>query len=169
MLSGLIFFAAAILIVALAGYFGLLLVYQPYLNNQLSVTQNKVATADQSIASGDQTKLIAFYSQIVNVQALLKKHVLFSRFLSWLEKNTEANVSYSQFSFSSGNQITLAALAKSEADTNQQIAIFESSPYVTKVAISSIAPMTTGGLWAFSGTLIMNPAFFTAATATSTP
>jgi hypothetical protein len=168
-LSGLLLFSCLIFGIVLILYFGLLMVYQPKLNTDLTAAQEKVAATDQSIASGDQTQLIDFYSQVVNMQGLLRTHILFSQFLSWLEKHTEANVYYSQLSFASGNQITITATARTQADVSQQVAIFESSPSVKKVIIPSVtAANGGGGGLSFAMTLIMDPLIFVATT-TSNP
>lgn len=168
MLSGLLLFSGALLVIALAFYSALMFFYGPYLNNQLVALQNKVATADQSIASGDEAQLIAFYSQVINVQSLLATHTSFSSFLVWLQANTEANVYYSQFSFTGGNQLAVTGFAVSEADVNQQVAIFESSPAVESVTISNVGVVNGSNQWTFSASLTLNPSFFTAVSATTT-
>jgi hypothetical protein len=164
-LSGVLIFTGIIFLIAVAAYFGLMFVYQPILGNQLTAIQEKISTVDQSISSNDQAGLVAFYSQMVNVQSLLTNHVLFSQFLTWLQQNTEANVYYTQLSFSSGNQITLTAYAATQADAVQQIAIFESSPEVQSVIIPNVAVSGSNGFYTFSATLVMNPALFVAAPA----
>jgi hypothetical protein len=102
------------------------------------------------------------------VQSLLTNHVMFSQFLTWLQQNTEANVYYSQFSFSSGNQITLTASAATQADAIQQIAIFESAPDVLSAVVPGLSVSGVSGYYTFSASLVMNPALFVAAPATST-
>ena len=60
------------------------------------------------------------------------------QFFSWLEKNTEANVYYQSFALASGHQVTLGGIAATEADVNQQVAIFENAPEVSSVTISNV-------------------------------
>jgi hypothetical protein len=160
--SGLLVFASGVLAVTVGIYLFQLFVYTPYLNSSLANIQGQVAKLDQSISSSDEVQLVTFYSQIVNLQSTLRNHILFSQLLDWLSNNTEANIYYSQFSFSSGNQISLAGVARSESDINQQVAIFESSPYVQKVAISGISFSATTGLMSFSATLVVNPSILQA-------
>jgi hypothetical protein len=164
---GILSFSGGLFVLVLVIYFFMSLVYGPYLNNKLSDVQTKVATVDQSISSGDETHLVAFYSQLTNLQSLLGSHIIFSRFLAWLGQNTQANVSYDAMAFSSGNQVTLTGKARTEADINQQIAIFESSPMIQKVIISNVGLPTAGGLWTFSAQILMNPSIFTASTTQS--
>jgi hypothetical protein len=54
-------------------------------------------------------------------------------------------------------------VAASEADVNQQVAIFENSPEVSSVTVPNVtAPQLLGNGWTFSVTLIMNPSVFEA-------
>lgn len=160
---GALLFSGGILFLAIALYFGLAFGYEPYLQSQLSAAQNQVNALNNSISSSDQTQLIDFYSQIANLQTLLQNHTLPSQFFSWLEQNTEANVYYQSLGLSSGGQVSLAAVANSEADVNQQIAIFENSPEIVSVSVSGVNPVQppeTG--WDFSVTLVMSPSVFSA-------
>ena len=162
--SGVLLFSGAIFIVTLAIYFGMKMVYEPRLNAQVSNLQSNVATLGQSISSSDQTKLITFYSQISNLKALLQRHILFSQFFAWFEKNTEANIYYSQFSFSSGGsggQVIFTGNATSEEAINQQIAIFESSPQVQQVVVTNVGSQGPAGVFQFTATLILNPGVIT--------
>src|ERR1035441_315975 len=90
--GGILLFSGALLLIILAVYFGMIFAYEPYLNGEISSVQSQIATLGQTISPGDQANLIAFYSQIANLQSLLHNHVIFSQFLSWLEQNTEAHV-----------------------------------------------------------------------------
>lgn len=165
---GALFFSGGILFLAVAIYAGLTYGYEPYLQSQLINTQNQVGTLSNSISPTDQTELINFYSQISNLQTLLQNHVIATQFFTWLENNTEANVYYQSFSFTTGNSVTLEASAATEADVNQQISIFENSPEVLSVSVPAVSAPTTGqkGGWSFNVTLTMAPALFLATTTT---
>ncbi|HUC02153.1 MAG TPA: PilN domain-containing protein [Candidatus Paceibacterota bacterium] len=155
---GALLFSGGLLFFAIIIYCGLAFGYEPYLQSQLTATQNKVSALNQSISPTDQTQLINFYSQIANLQTLLQSHVLSSQLFSWLEQNTEANVYYRSFSLQSGNQVVLVGTAASEADVNQQIAIFENSPEVSSVDVTGVnAPELGQTGWSFNITLIVNP------------
>ncbi|MGC9968163.1 MAG: hypothetical protein ABSC29_00295 [Minisyncoccia bacterium] len=154
---GLLTFSCGILAIALAVYFGLTFGYEPYLDAQTAQLSTQINTLTKSISSDDRAKFITFYSEIVNVKTAVANHVVFSRFLSWLEKNTEANVYYSHLAFSAGNKIALSGAAKTEADVNQQAAIFEAAPEVRAVDLSSVVLSATGGQWQFNMILTMDP------------
>ncbi len=155
---GVISFSGGILLFALLVYFGLTFGYEPYLDAQVASLNTQMDVLAKSIPASDQAQVATFYSEVTNVQTALQNHVLFSRFLSWLEKSTEANVYYSNLAFVAGNQITLTGAAKTEADVNQQAAIFEAAPEVQKVSVSSIVLSPTTGLWNFTVSLTMNTA-----------
>lgn len=155
---GIVMFSGTILFIVVFVYFGLTLGYEPYLNSQVTKQQDQINQLGQSISPADQGNLINFYSQISNLKTLLKNHTLTSKLFAWLEKNTEANVTYQSLSFAQGNQITLAGTAISEGDINQQIAIFESSPEISKVNLTSVASGQSGNSgWAFALTLTVSP------------
>jgi hypothetical protein len=158
-----LFFSGGILFLTVAVYFGLTVGYEPYLQSQLASAKNQVNTLGNSVSASDQSQLINFYSQIANLQTLLQRHTFSSQFFSWLEQNTEANVYYRSLALTEGDQIALSGAASTEADVNQQIAIFENSPEVSSVTVSNVtAPQLLGGGWTFNATLIMNSSVFSA-------
>ena len=158
---GVLSFSGGILFLVVAIYCGLTFGYAPYLQSQLKGNQNQVSALNNSVSASDQSQLIDFYSQIANLQTLLRRHVIPSQFFSWLEQNTEANVYYQSFTLTAGDQVALSGVAKSEADVNQQIAIFENAPQVSSVTVSNVsAPQLLGNAWTFTATLIMNPSVF---------
>jgi hypothetical protein len=165
---GALFFSGGILFLAVLIYAGLTYGYEPYLQNQVDTEQAKVDALSQSVSQSQQTQLIDFYSQISNLQALVQNHVLSSQFFTWLQNNTEANVYYQSFSLANGGTVTMTGAAVSEADINQQIAIFESpqnASNVSSVTVSSVtAPQLPGGYYTFSVALTMNPSVFLATT-----
>ena len=154
---GILTFSAGVFAIVLVVYFGLTLGYEPYLNSQVAQVNAKMDTLSKAISADDQTKFVSFYSQIVNVQAVLVNHVTFSQFFAWLEKNTEANIYFSHVGFTAPNQVSLTGFAKSEDDINQQLAIFEAAPDLKSAVISSAGFSAAGGLWQFSAILILNP------------
>lgn len=155
---GLLTFSVGIFILVIVIYGGLTYGYEPYIDSQISNTNTQINNLAQSISTSDQNQLITFYSEITNIQTALANHVAVSHFFTWLENHTEANVYFSAFSFSSTDQVILTGYGKTEADVNQQIAIFEAAPEVQSFTVSSLNTSPTNGLWQFNITLIMNPA-----------
>ena len=155
--SGILLFSGTILVMILAIYVGLIFGYEPYLQGTIQQTQDQMNALSQSISSSDQAQLLTYYSQVVNLRSLVVNHVLFSQFLTWLEKNTEANIYYTNLDFTSGNNVSLTVFGKTQADVNQQIKLFESSPQVKGVSVDSILFSPSVALWTFNATLIVQP------------
>ena len=134
--------------------------YEPYLNAQLSSLEGQAQKVGQSVSPADEANLVTFYSQISNLESLIKNHVFFSQFLTWLEQNTEANVYYTSMSFTSGNQVTLVGIAKTSADVSEQVAVFEASPEVSSVSLSNVSSFSSANEWIFNAVLTMQPVRF---------
>lgn len=158
--SGIILFSGSIFLIVVCIYAGLQFGYEPYLNGQISALENQVQKVGQSISPSDEATLITFYSQVSNIQSLLKSHVFFSRFLTWLEQNTEANVYYTNMTYLSGDQITLNGNAKTSADIPEQIAVFEAAPNVSAVSLSNISYSSAANNWNFIVGLTMKQSIF---------
>lgn len=152
---GLLLFSGGIFLIALAVYFGMVFGYEPYLASQVSGITEQINTLAKSVSPQDEAQLGTFYSEMTNLQGVLANHVTLSSFFSWLEKNTEANVYYTNLAIASGNRVALTGEAASEADVNQQVAIFEAAPEVRSVALSTVSLSSQTGEWQFSATLVM--------------
>lgn len=159
--SGILWFSLGLVALMVLLYAGIAFGYEPYVNRQAQGVTAKVTSIDQSIASWQEDSLLSQYSQTIHAKSLLQGHVLFSQFLTWLGNNTEVNAYYTSLGFASGNQVTLVVLAKSEADINQQIAIFEGDPNVAGVAVSNISLASVSGFWQANVTLKVKPSIFT--------
>jgi Tfp pilus assembly protein PilN len=165
--TGAVVFSTGVLLLLAVLYFGMKFGYESYLNNQVSQAQDQAIKAGQSISAGDEHQIINFYSQITNLNTALANHVYVSAFLGWLENNTEAKVYYQNLSLSSGGRVSLKGIAATEADVNQQIAIFESSSKVSSVTVSSVAAAQSPATgFEFDVTLTMDPSVFAAGSAT---
>jgi Tfp pilus assembly protein PilN len=154
---GVLLFSGGVFAIALVVYLGLAFGYGPYLDSQLTQLNAKIDVLAKSISADDQAKLITFYSEIANVKNALANHVIFSRFLSWLERNTVANVYFSRMTFSSGNQINFMGVARTEAEINQQIAILEAAPELRSITLSTVSLSEATGLWQFNVTIVLDP------------
>ncbi|HVN26377.1 MAG TPA: hypothetical protein VMT99_01860 [Candidatus Paceibacterota bacterium] len=168
---GIIAFAFSIFFIAAFLWAGLSYGYKPYLDAQTQKVEDQIEQENQAVSPADQANLIAYYSQISNLKQLLKTHVIPTNVLSWLEVNTEPNVYYSSFSFVSPKQLLLAVNAKTEADANQQIAIFENSPQVKSLTVGNLASSGQGATsyWQFSVSLTLDPAIVASTTLVAKP
>jgi hypothetical protein len=167
--SGILLFSGSIFLIIVFIYAGLRFGYEPYLNSQLSSLEAQAQKVGQSVSPADEANLITFYSQIANLQLLIKNHVFFSQFLTWLGQNTEANVYYTSMIFSSSNQIALAGVAKTSADVLEQIAIFEAAPNAAAVSLSNVTFSSSLNGWVFDVVLTMQPSVFMWTSGASAP
>lgn len=161
---GLISFSGGILFLTIFLWAGLQYGYKPYLDAQTQKIEDQITAENALISSHDQANVINFYSQLANLQQLLHTHVNSTNLLAWIQANTEQNVYFSQFSFSGSGALTLTANARTEADANQQIAIFENSPQVKSMIVSGISQGSNAGFWQFSVSLAVDPSIVASST-----
>ncbi len=157
---GIISFAFGFFFIVVVIYVGITFGYEPYIAGKISADKAAMDQLNKSIPAADQTKLIGFYSQVSNLKSLLANHIVASQFFAWLEKDTEANVYYQSLGVGSGNVVNLTGTAKTQADLDQQIAIFETAPEIISVSVTSVAPADGGG-FTFNATLVMTLSLFT--------
>ena len=155
-------FSGGVLFLVVLIYVGLKYGSEPYWNNQIAQTRDAVASTTGSVSMTDQAQIISFYSQTANLKSALANHQFTSKLFQWIENNTEANVYYQNFQLTPGGKVSLRGVAKTEADVNQQMAIFENAPEVTNVALSSVGVAPIGGGFTFNVSLTMNPSVFSA-------
>jgi hypothetical protein len=154
-------FCGGMLFLVVAIYVGLTFGSEPYWNGQVAATQKAVAAASVSVSVADQAQIVNFYSQTANLSSALANHQFTSQFFSWLEQNTEANVYYQTLQLATGGKVTLKGVAKTEADVNEQVAIFEATSTVTSVALSGVSVAQAGSGFIFNVALTMSPSVFT--------
>lgn len=158
--SGAMLFAIGIFVFVALLYCGMKFAYEPYVSSQITQEQDQVSKAGQSISVGDEQQIVSFYSQIANLKTALAGHTHASLFLDWLQKHTEANVYYQNLDLTSGNRVTIKGIGKSEADVNQQIAIFEGASEVTGVVVTNVSPAQSVLGYQFDMTLTMASSVF---------
>ncbi len=70
---------------------------------------------------------------------ILNNHVYWTRFFSWLERNTLSTVSYNGFSGDLSGSYSLAATTPSYAEASWQVKAFSDSPIVKNVMVESVS------------------------------
>lgn len=153
-------FCGGMLFLSVAIYVGLKYGSEPYWTKQISNTKDAVSAAAASVPVTDQAQIVSFYSQTANLKAALANHQFTSQFFTWLENNTEANVYYVNLQLSAGGRVNLRGVGKTEADINQQLAIFENAPEVEDVSLSGVTVPQGGTGYAFNVVLTMAPSVF---------
>ncbi len=133
-----------ILIVVL--FIGLALVLEIYFG--LSWWQNKEQVHTKLV----NTQITKINEQIINLRSknsaaldykaksaafssLLNKHIYFSNFFNWLEKNTLSTVKYTEFNGGINGKYKLSAIASSYADVSWQVKAFLNNSDTEKVSV----------------------------------
>lgn len=78
-----------------------------------------------------------FKDKLSLTKELADKHIYWSNFFNWLEKNTLNSVTYSDFSGDISGKYSLAATAKTFSDISWQTKAFKSSSWTDSVSIDS--------------------------------
>lgn len=112
--------------------------------------------------------------RLAALDTLLDRHVRWTGFFTWLERNTIPTVTFTQLRSESVGTVTLDALAAGFPAAAEQIVVFRTAPQaVTAVETSAlnadIAPNGTVRGVRFSVTLSLAPALLTPDAATGTP
>lgn len=163
----LLMFSATIFFLSIFAYTGMKFGYLPYLDSQLKKLDSEIQSFSRKIPVEEQTQLINFYSQLMNLNYLLKNHSSLSPFFDWLEKNTEVNVYFSKLYLNAAsNQVSLSGAAKSIDDFTAQLRIFQKEPNVERVSFSNLA-IEPSGFWRFDLTLFLKPDFLLAKSSTN--
>ncbi len=159
----LLMFSATVFFLTIAIFLGLQFGYHAYLKNQNADLQKNIDSFAVQVPADQQERLIAFYSQLQNLNTLLDKHVVVSHVFPWIENSTLATVYFSKLSLNTGTQqIALSGLARTLADFSQQLRIFQDrSVDVQRVSFSNVS-ISPKGLWQFDIVLFMRPTFFLA-------
>ena len=128
----LIFFGAV-----LGSYFGLIFGYKPYLNSRIAAVQSQIDDLAGSVSVQEQSNLLRFYSQIVNLKTLLGSHVSLARFFPFLEKHTNSRVSYDiAFINSSTRELILEGLSESYPVLAEELQALHQAPEVKNYTLN---------------------------------
>ncbi len=126
------------LLVAVLLYLGLAFGYKPFLNNSISTLENNLQVASSTLTLDDKEKFVGFYSQVNNLQNLLREHVLTSKFFASFESFTSKDISYTTLNLSvQDNFVTLEGFAKSYGSLASQISIYKEMPEISNVLLDS--------------------------------
>src|SRR3989338_6144773 len=129
-------FSVIVFALILFVYFGIVFGYQPYLEAQRQSLDKKIAEIGGAISETDRENFIKFYSQLVNLQTLLKNHVKGSNIYTFLEKNTNQGIYYEGANLSVPEHfLRLEGIARSYDNLVQQMVVFEQSPVIEKVIL----------------------------------
>jgi len=158
-LRQLLLLSTLLFLLSAASYVGLNFGYKKYLESSIKESQKQIDDFSKQIPIEDQTKLISFYSQLLNLKFLLASHTNLSPTFPWLETNTQINTYFTNFRFDKkNNSIAISATSKSFNDMAEQILAFENlKNQVEKVEVSNISSKLNA--WQFNLDLTLSPSF----------
>lgn len=142
-----IFFFVASLILSFGLFF-----YRGFLENQV---EDLTATLEKVESEFEPSLILELQhasKSISEMRASLNRHVATSRLFDFLEANTIADVSFSNFSYASGI-VTMTGVSRTYTSMAQQSLIFEKSRLVKNVSFSNFS-LASGGLVNFSVSFI---------------
>ena len=155
----LLMFSATIFFIAGGIYAGITFGYQAYLESQIAEIENRIKTAGQEVSDSDIEGIRSFYSQLTNVQTLLKEHVFPARLFEWLEAHTHTAVWFSNFGYSrEQNEVALQGTVDTVEHFVQQITELERQPEVARVTSRTLRRGITG-VWEFDLTIAFEKTF----------
>jgi len=123
--------------IALFIYLGLFFGYRSYLNQQISKKDAEIAQLAATVPKEDQERLVKFYSQLQNLKSLLDQHIINSKILPFLEKNTNRRVFYPKLEADIRRRtLNLEGVAESFEVLAQQLEAFRRAKEVERFIIT---------------------------------
>lgn len=129
-------FMLLILAALVLGYIGLDFGYKAFLNNSINELDVEIEEVAGRFELEESRDLVAFYSQMVNLRALLSSHIFGSKVFPFLESSTNSRVAYSTVDVSTQeNQIVIDGIAESFEVLVQQLLFWQRSPSVSDIIL----------------------------------
>ncbi len=130
-------FSLLIAITAVVAYAGMAFGYIPFLKAQINKQQASIDELGRVVSPQKQEEFIRFYSQLVNVQSILRSHAIISPLFSMLEQNTNTGVQYTVMETRiPERKISLEGRAENYGIFAQQLQAFAIAPEVESVMVN---------------------------------
>lgn len=140
-------------------YAAVILGYEPYLNSQTKSLDQKIDDLNKQAESDQAKSLIGLYSQLVNIQNILRSHRMPSKLPRFLESNTDSNVYYSNLNLLLIDQsLRLDGIATDYNALVRQLELFRRQPEIKSVLLTGSTAREDGGIQ-FSIRMIISPDF----------
>ncbi len=127
-----------IFLASLLVYLVLAFAYKPFLNNSVTGLEGELQSFSAQFSTDQKEKFLTFYSQVTNLERLLKNHTSASGSFSLLESLTDKNIVYNTVNLSvADSTLTLDGVARSYKDLVNELAKYESSPEIARVVVDN--------------------------------
>lgn len=143
LLSGVIFLTTVAIFAGMQ--YGLL----PYLVSETKTTDQEINKLSSAVSEEQVKNFSNFYSQLSNIQNLLKNHMNGSDFVNLLETKTLKNIYFKSMGVDlKGYVVKLEGSAPSYEVLSQQLEIFKQSPGISDVSLdgASLSEERGGGI-----------------------
>lgn len=148
-------------------YLGMLAGYKPFLNSKIKGLNESISQLGLAVKEEDRTSFLAFYSQLVNLDKLLDRHVQGRTVFDLLERYTGPDVYYQgAIIVLANNFIRLNGVSKNYESLTGQLAAFENAPLVERAVLDNSSKGDVGVNFVIR--LTVKPEFFAFNIATST-
>ncbi len=127
-------------------FLGLKFGYLPFLNSQLENTDKKIEDLTASINEQDAQKIFTFYSQLFNINDLLRSRYSSANLLNIIEANTLKNLYFTSFNFNlEEKQIAIEGIAPSYEALSQEMEILKKAKEIKNIKLESARTLEEKG------------------------
>lgn len=152
-------FSLVVFFLSLSIYFGLRFGYGPYLEKSSEELDKKLAELTRTISVDEQDRFVNFYSQLVNLKAVLNSHSFVSNVFQFLERNTINSVYYNEANVDVNKRfVALKGFANNLQSLTEQVAVLEKAAEVESVILSNVG--FVNNVTSFEFLVIFKPNFF---------
>lgn len=138
-------FSLLVFLTTLIVYAGLSFGYKPFLTAQIEEQEAAIAQLSRTIPKKQQEDFVTFYSQLVNLQTLLKNHVFVSKIFPFLQNNTNRFVYYTLIDLRLGERrLGLEGVAANYGVFSQQLQAFTVAPEVESLIVNESSALEGG-------------------------
>ena len=121
-------------------FLGLKFGYGTYLGARTAGVGEDLEALASEVGGGELDRLVGFYSQLVNIENVLREHSFSVNTLPFLESNTISGAYWTSASFSKeGFGLELKGKGRAVSDVVEQLAVFDRAPQVSSVALKDMS------------------------------
>lgn len=154
----LLVFSIALFAFSILVYFGVRIGYAAYLEDRIAKVDAALAALTGEVTVAEQEQFVGFYSRIVNLESVLKKHAYGGNIFTFLEKYTLPEVQFTEADFNMKEAtLSLRGNGSSVDVVGQQLAALETAPGVARVLLRDVK---AAGRTTFSFSILFTDTFF---------
>lgn len=135
--------------ITVALYLGMNLGLKTFLNYKIDSLNQQLDQLANSVSDDQAKNFLTFYSQLSNMNSVLKNRQSSSKFFDFLEKNSLKTTNYTTLNvnYATGN-VKLDGKTPDFENLAEQMAVFQNAPEVQRVVLSNanLAQDKTGGV-----------------------